>query len=87
MPNGFPRYTDNPSLSDTVNKYFRSKSLAETKEHTMYSFRHNFEDRLLAAEVDKRIRSDLMRHALARERDGDGASLELKARATQAIAI
>lgn len=77
FPDGFPRYFDNPSLSDTVNKFLRENKLLETPEHTLYCLRHSFEDRALAAGVDERIRRDLMGHALSRERYGNGASLEL----------
>lgn len=86
-PNGFPRYADNPALSATVNKFMRAHGLQETPDHTMYSLRHSFEDRLLAAEVDERIRRDLMGHRLTRERYGRGADLEQLARAIEAIAI
>lgn len=75
-PDGFPRYADNPSLSDTVNKYLLENKLLETPRHTLYSLRHAFEDRMLAAGIDERIRRDLFGHALKRERYGDGASLE-----------
>ena len=86
-PDGFPRYADNPALSSTVNKYFRANGLNQSPDHTMYSLRHSFEDRLLAADVDERIRRDLMGHRLTRERYGDGASLEQRARAIEAIAL
>lgn len=76
FPNGFPRYADNPSLSDTVNKFLRENKLMETDQHTLYGLRHSFEDRLLAAGVDERIRRDLMGHSLDRERYGKGATLE-----------
>lgn len=75
-PNGFPRYADNPALSDTVNKFLRENKLLETPEHSLYSLRHAFEDRLLAAGVDNRIRADLMGHRIDRERYGTGATLE-----------
>lgn len=75
-PDGFPRYADNPTLSDTVNKYMRENGLLETEEHTLYSLRHAFEDRMLAANIDERIRRDMLGHALDRERYGRGASLE-----------
>lgn len=84
-PDGFPRYADNPSLSDTVNKFLRENGLCETKAHTLYSLRHSFEDRLLAGDVDERIRRDLMGHRLTRERYGRGASLEHLHRVVQAI--
>jgi integrase len=75
-PEGFPRYADNPSLSATVNKYLRDNGLLESAKHSMYSLRHAFEDRMLAAGVDDRIRRDLFGHSLDRERYGKGASLE-----------
>jgi len=75
-PDGFPRYFDNPGLSDTINKFLRENGLLETSEHTLYGLRHSFEDRLLAAGVDNRIRADLMGHSLSRERYGAGATLK-----------
>lgn len=76
FPDGFPRYADNPGLSDTINKYLRENGLLETPNHSLYSLRHSFEDRMLAAGVDERIRRDLMGHALQRMRYGDGAAME-----------
>ena len=75
-PNGFPRYADNPGLSDTINKYLRENGLLETEDHSLYSLRHSFEDRMLAAGIDERIRRDLLGHSLNRERYGAGASLQ-----------
>lgn len=75
-PDGFPRYADNPTLSGTVNKFLTENKLLETPDHTMYGLRHSFEDRMLAAGFDERIRRDLMGHRLSRERYGQGASLE-----------
>jgi integrase len=73
FPNGFPRYqTDSADLSATVNKYLRENGLAETERHTLYSLRHSFEDRLLRARVDERVRRDILGHALGRERYGEG---------------
>ena len=76
FPNGFPRYADNPALSDTINKFLRENKLLQSEEHSLYSLRHSFEDRLLGAGVDERIRRDLMGHRLTRERYGEGATLE-----------
>jgi hypothetical protein len=42
----------------------RENGLRETPEHSVYSLRHSFEDRLLDRDVDERIRRDLMGHAL-----------------------
>jgi integrase len=44
-------------------------------DHTLYSLRHGFEDRLLAAGVDERIRRDLFGHSLNREIYGAGTTL------------
>lgn len=86
-PNGFPRYADNPGLSGTVNKFLRDNGLMETPGHTLYSLRHSFEDRMLAAGVDDRIRRDLFGHRLTRERYGQGASLEHLAEVIQKVAL
>lgn len=75
-PQGFPRYANSPSLTDTINKYLRENGLLESEEHTLYGLRHSFEDRMLAAGIDERIRRDLMGHSLRRERYGEGASLD-----------
>ena len=78
FPTGFPRYRANSAtLSATVNKYLRENGLLETERHSLYGLRHSFEDRMLAAKIDERIRRDLMGHSLGRERYGDGASLEM----------
>ena len=80
FPEGFPRYRNSSAtLSATVNKFLRENGLMETPEHTFYSLRHSFEDRMLAAGIDDRIRRDLFGHRLDRERYGKGATLELKA--------
>lgn len=75
-PEGFPRYQDNPALSATVNKFLRENGLTESPKHTLYGFRHSFEDRCLAAGIDERIRRDLLGHALTREEYGAGGTLE-----------
>lgn len=86
-PGGFPRYADNPSLSATVNKFLRENKLLETPGHSMYSLRHAFEDRMLAAGVDDRIRRDLFGHRLDRERYGRGASVEHLHQIVQSLAF
>lgn len=86
-PNGFPRYADNPSLSATVNKFLRENGLMESPGHSLYSLRHSFEDRMLAAGIDDRSRRDLFGHRLTRERYGKGADLDHLARVIQAVAI
>lgn len=80
FPDGFSRYVNSSaSLSAAINKFLRTNGLLETPEHSFYGLRHSFEDRMLAAGIDERIRRDLMGHALDRERYGKGASLEMSA--------
>lgn len=78
FPEGFPRYrAKSASLSATVNSYLFENGLLETDRHSLYGLRHSFEDRMLAAKIDERIRRDLMGHSLGRERYGEGASLAM----------
>ena len=88
FPDGFPRYRgSSASLSATVNKFLRTNGLLETDQHSLYGLRHAFEDRLLAAGVDERIRRDLFGHSLNRERYGAGASLEHLQKVVQPVAL
>ena len=76
-PKGFPRFASGGNnLSRTVNDFLRRKKLLEPPDHVMYSLRHSFEDRMLEAGIDERIRRDLLGHKLNRERYGAGGSLE-----------
>jgi integrase len=87
-PEGFGRYRgSSASLSATVNKYLASNRLLESDKHVMYSLRHAFEDRMIAAKVDERIRADLFGHKLGRPRYGEGASLEHKREVIQSFAL
>jgi len=86
-PDGFPRYRDSPSLSATVNKYLRTNGLLETPEHSLYGLRHAFEDRMIAAGIDDRIRRDLFGHSLNQERYGKGATLKHLHQCVQSVAL
>lgn len=73
---GFPNYFDrNPQLSATVGKYLKSAGLLPTARHRLYSLRHAFEDRLIAAGMDYRVRKELMGHQVSDMTYGVGASL------------
>ncbi|TJZ85850.1 integrase [Paracoccus hibiscisoli] len=75
-PGGFPRYAKNSAgLSATVNKFLRENGLLETPAHSLYSLRHAFEDRMLTAGIDERVRRDMLGHSLNRERYGSGGDL------------
>ncbi|TIR25956.1 MAG: integrase [Mesorhizobium sp.] len=86
-PQGFPTYRFRDKISNTVNKYLREHDLLETPEHVLYSLRHSFEDRMIAAKVDDRIRRDLFGHSLGRERYGEGATLAHKRDILQSFAL
>lgn len=76
LPNGFTDYADNPeNLSATLGKYLKENKLFPTEQHTVYSLRHSFQDRLLAANAPDRVQADLMGHKFNRPSYGDGASL------------
>ena len=77
FPEGFPRYRDSAALSATVNKFLRKHGLLETPEHSLYSLRHSFEERMMAAGIDDRARRDMFGHRLDRERYGGGATLAM----------
>ena len=87
-PGGFARYADNVnSFTSRVNKYLRENNLIETGDHSLYSFRHSFQDRLTALEVGHRMECELMGHAFRGEKYGDGPTLEHKRRVLQKSAF
>ena len=87
-PGGFPRYYDNEaSASATINKYLLENDLRPGEGLSLYSFRHSFEDRLIVAGADERMRSELMGHKYDRPKYGEGPSLEMKLKLLEAIEI
>ena len=79
QPEGFPRYIDRNDLaSATINKFLQENDFRPTRKHSAYSFRHSFEDRMIAAGGDERMRSELMGHAYKREKYGQGPTLQAK---------
>ncbi len=77
---GFSRYFDKTgSLSQTINKFLKVNDLRPTPDHSVYSFRHGFQDRMTAVEAPDRVQADLMGHRYVRERYGAGPSLTQKA--------
>lgn len=87
MPGGAPRYRDKAGITATINSFLRENGLLPSDKHTLYGLRHGFEDRLLIAGVDERVRRDLMGHALTREQYGDGGGLALRSEAVKKIAL
>jgi integrase len=87
-PSGFPRYRDKSSnLSATLNKYLWENGLRPTKDHTVYSLRHSFKDRLIAVEAPDSLIDSLMGHKTYKPKYGKGPSLELKLKYLQQIAF
>lgn len=84
---GFPRYRDKATASATINKFLRDNHLQETPKHTLYGLRHSFEDRMLEAGVDERVRRDLLGHRLNRERYGEGGRIEFRLEQIKRVAL
>lgn len=87
-PGGFPVYRDKAAgLSATVNKFLTENKLRPTNEHTVYSLRHSFKDRLVAVEAPDSLIDALMGHATHKPKYGRGPSLELKLKFLERIAF
>lgn len=86
---GVQRYVDTSNTwSGGVNKFLTENGLRETPQTTAYSLRHSFEDSLLEAGVDERLRATLMGHKYkGRAAYGVGGSLELLTETVRKIAF
>ena len=85
---GIKRYADKAnSWSAAVSKFLAENGLRETDEHSAYSLRHSFEDRMTEAGVDDRIRAELMGHKYERPDYGRGGSLDLRRRLLEPISF
>jgi integrase len=88
QPKGFPRYVDKgASLSGYVNGFLLEKGLRPTRKHTVYSLRHTFKDRLIAAKCQDSMIEALMGHSDDHPKYGSGPGLDLKLEALHAIAF
>jgi integrase len=87
-PCGFPKYRDNATtLSATVNKFMLENGLRPTRDHSVYSLRHSFRDRLVAVETPDSLIDSLMGHKTYKPKYGKGPSLELKLKFLDMIAF
>lgn len=87
-PRGFPKYRDNATtLSATVNKFMSENGLRPTKDHSVYSLRHSFRDRLVAVETPDSLIDSLMGHKTYKPKYGKGPSLELKLKFLERITL
>ncbi len=80
-------YLKSDQWSALINKELDEHELRETEQHTAYSLRHSFEDNLLEAGVDHRLRVELMGHSYDRPKYGEGGSLHLKREQIEKIAF
>ena len=86
-PAGIERYYDkNASLSAAINKFMRDNNLMPSPRHSLYSFRHSFQDRLTEVEAPDRLQAELMGHKYIREKYGKGPDLAQKRRWLDKIA-
>jgi integrase len=87
-PNGFPRYKDKEdSYSAAANKYLKENGLRPGPQHSVYSFRHSFEDRMMEGGIDLELREVLMGHKLERPLYGEKGSLQFRRKVLSAIAF
>ncbi len=87
-PHGFPSYRDKATvLSVTDNKYLTENRLRPTRDHSVYSLRHSFKDRLVAIEAPDSLIDSLMGHKTYKPKYGRGPSLELKLKFLERIAF
>ncbi|MEY9829808.1 integrase [Sinorhizobium fredii] len=76
-PSGFKRYQDKADhASALINKVMRSAELMPSDDHTIYSLRHSFQDRIENADCSDRMQADLMGHEFGRPTYGDGAEMK-----------
>lgn len=89
QPRGFPEYVDRgPDFSAEIGRYLTDKGLRPTPEHTLYSLRHTFEDRLKAAKASDTMIDELMGHASGKGyKYGSGHPMETKLEVLQRIAF
>jgi integrase len=88
QPDGFPSYRDNSErMAVHINKFLRKHGLVESDRHTLYSFRHAFEDRMREAGAGDEMRDMLMGHTPDGPEYGEGFSLTAKRKILQQMAL
>jgi integrase len=76
LPDGMQDYyLKSDQLSTCINKYMKSHNFYPTAAHTLYSFRHSFQDRMNEAAIPDRIQTQLFGHKFDRPEYGQGVSL------------
>lgn len=78
IPHGFTHYRNADSASTAINKYFRENNLKPTPNHSLYSLRHTFKDRLRDARAPEEVIDELMGHKKSGPKYGRGHMLKTK---------
>lgn len=86
-PEGLSRYANADSVSTTINKYLRENDLNPTKDHSLYSLRHTFKDRLRDVQAPEEVIDNLMGHKSRGPKYGRGHILETKLEWLERIAF
>lgn len=76
FPNGFDRYRENPTnFSNAAMKFLRNNGYFPSPAHSVYSFRHTMEKRMLEGGLDSEFRQLIFGHANRRPKYGDGGEM------------
>lgn len=87
-PQGFSwRWKNENSMTAGINKYMRENNLLPSSEHSLYSLRHTFKDRLRDIGAPEEIIDELMGHKKDGPKYGRGHTLEMKKKWLQKIAF
>jgi integrase len=78
FPEGLARYASADSASTAINKYFRHHGLNPSDDHSLYSLRHTFKDRLRDVQAPEELIDNLMGHRSRGPKYGRGHILETK---------
>ena len=78
LPKGFSHYRNADTVSTTINKYLRENNLKPTDDHSLYSLRHTFKDRLRDAGAPEEVIDELMGHRSRGPTYGRGHMLQTK---------
>ncbi len=88
FPPGFLLYQDKAdAASADINKFLMNAGLRPTPKHTVYSFRHTFQDRIENAGVSDRMQEDLMGHEFEPPTYGDGAEMKHRREFLESISL
>ncbi len=64
-------------MTSAVNKFLRDNDLLSSSQHSIYSLRQSFQDRILAVNAPDRIQAELIGHKFNRPKYGGDLSLKM----------